>query len=389
MSGGDVPLSRPSIGEAEIAAVCEVMRSGWLAHGKYNHLFETAFADVIGVPHAVSMSNCTSAIEAALRVADIRGEVVVPSFTWVASANAVVTSGATPIFCEVDRATRNVTADTVAAVLSPRTEAVMAVHFGGQPCAMDRILSLCERHGIFLIEDSAETLAATWRGRPAGSFGVGCFSFFPTKNITTGEGGMLTCRDGEFARKVRTLASHGITSTTMEREKSARPWLRVAEMAGHNFRLSNVLAAIGYHQLLRLGEMNGRRIALAARYDQAFASEPRIRRPAIADGATHVYQMYTVEVPEEIRDAVVTSLRRQGISASVHFDPPVHLHPFYRELGWHEGQLPITECLVRSLITLPIFPDMTLNEQDRVIETLTTAVAQEISSYFGAQAVPP
>ena len=372
----EIPLCRPSIGEAEIAAVGEVLRSGWMAHGEYNHKFEQAFCQLIGVPYAVSMNSCTSALEAALKVAGVRGEVVVPSFTWVATANAVVTSGATPVFCEVERATRNVTARTVDAVLSPRTEAVIVVHYGGQICAMDDIVALCERHGLLLIEDSAETLGATWKGRQAGAFGVGCYSFFPTKNITTGEGGMLTCRDGDFARRARALAAHGVSSTTLQREKVERPWLRAAEMAGHNYRLSNVLAAIGYHQMLRLNEMNSRRIALAARYDRAFAGDNSIRPPAVAEGATHVYQMYTIELPQSMRDPVVHELRRDEIGATVHFDPPAHLQPFYRDRGGREGQFPVTERLCQELITLPMYPDMSAEDQDRVIAAVTTAVAR-------------
>jgi perosamine synthetase len=371
-----IPLCRPCIGEAEIAAVAEALRSGWLAHGEYNHKFEHAFCELLGVPHAVSMNSCTSALEASLKIAGVRGEVVVPSFTWVATANAVVTSGATPVFCEVDRATRNVTAQTLAAVLTPRTEAVIVVHYGGQMCSMDDIVELCERHQLLLIEDSAETLGATWKGRQAGAFGLGCFSFFPTKNITTGEGGMFTCRDNEFARRARALIGHGVSSTTLEREKAERPWLRAAEIAGHNYRLSNVLAAIGYHQMLRLDEMNRRRITLAARYDQAFAGDNAIRPPAVAEGATHVYQMYTIELPCGMRDRVVRELRDQGIGATVHFDPPVHLQPFYRHRGGREGQFPVTEGLSQELITLPMYPDMSTADQDRVIAAVITAAAR-------------
>ncbi|MCA9694382.1 MAG: DegT/DnrJ/EryC1/StrS aminotransferase family protein, partial [Myxococcales bacterium] len=184
----EVPLCRPCIGDEEINAVIEVIKSGWMAHGPYNHKFEEAFAAYLGVKHAIVMNSCTSALEVALRVPRIRGEVITPSFTFVATANTCLTSGATPVFCEVDEATRNVTAATIAERITPRTEAVMVVHYGGQVCQMDEIVALCERKGLRLIEDSAETLGATWRGRQAGSFGTGCFSFFPTKNITTGEG---------------------------------------------------------------------------------------------------------------------------------------------------------------------------------------------------------
>jgi len=372
-----VPLCRPSISEAEIAAVTEALRSGWMAHGDFNHKFEHAFCKYLDVKQAVSMNSCTSALEAALAVAGVRGEVIIPSMTWVATANAVVATGGTPVFAEVDPLTRNLTADLIAARLTPRTEAVIVVHFGGQPCPMDAIVELCQRKSLLLIEDSAETLGATWRGKQAGSFAIGCFSFFPTKNITTGEGGMLTCNDAEFARKVRAICAHGVSSTTLEREKQKRPWLRAAEMVGHNYRLSNVLAAIGYHQMQRLDEMNARRMELARRYDAAIAGLGNvIEAPRITPGATHVYQMYTVTVPAAARDNIVNGMKADGIGASVHFDPPVHLQPYY-QTHWHgcEGMLPATELLSRRLITLPMYPDMAIDQQDLVIASLQRMIA--------------
>jgi len=372
-----VPLCRPSISEAEITSVVEVLRSGWMAHGEFNHKFEKSFCDYLGVRHAITMNSCTSALEAALSVAGIRGEVIVPSMTWVATANAVVTTGGTPIFAEVDPTTRNMTAATLAERISPRTEAVIIVHYGGQPCPMDEIIELCQRKNLFLIEDSAETLGATWRGKQAGSFAVGCFSFFPTKNITTGEGGMLTCTDNEFARKIRAFCAHGVSSTTLERERQLRPWLRAAEMAGHNFRLSNVLAAIGYHQMQRLDVMNKRRVEIARHYNAFIAGlGGAVVAPITEKNATHVYQMYTVTVPEQARDNIVNAMKADGIGVSVHFDPPVHLQPFYSERGWRVGALPVTERLSRELITLPIFPDMTEAQRDLVVTSLQQAVAK-------------
>ena len=370
-----VPLCRPSLGDQEIDAVVEVLKSGWIAHGEYNSKFEGAFAKLIGVPQAVTMNSCTSALEVALKIEKIRGEVIIPSFTWVATANAVVTAGATPVFCEVDEATRNVTAEDIAAQLTPRTEAVIVVHYGGQPCAMDEITALCQRKNLFLIEDSAETIGATWNGHQAGSFGVGCFSFFPTKNITTGEGGMLTCRDEEFARRVRAMAAHGISSTTFQRESAPQPWHRSAEMAGHNYRMSNVLAAIGYHQIKKLDQLNAARVAHAARYDDRLAGlSELLTTPKVLKKATHVYQMYTVQVPSGIRDKVLNQIRSFGIGASVHFDPPVHLQPFYKSSFGAKADLPVTERLSRTLLILPRDPDMTRDDQDRVVDQLRVAL---------------
>jgi perosamine synthetase len=372
----DVPLCRPSIEESDIQEMAQIVRSGWLAHGQYNHDFEHEFCHQLGIKHAITMNSCTSALEIALKVAGIKGEVIVPSMTWVATANSVITTGGTPVFCEVDRATRNVTAETIAAHITPRTEAVIVVHFGGQPCAMGPIMDLCRKHNLFLIEDSAETLGATWDGRQAGSFTVGCFSFFPTKNITTGEGGMLSCVDDAFAAKVRALIAHGVESSTFAREKAERPWLRAATMAGHNFRMPNPLAVLGLRQMQRLGSLNARRQALAERYRAAFSAlEPALVLPHVDPKATHVWQMYTIEVSEAIRDRLVLALRERGIGASVHFDPPVHLQPYYLERGCRSGSLPVTEKLARELVTLPMFPDMTHEEQDWVIEGVRSGLA--------------
>jgi perosamine synthetase len=363
-----IPLSLPNIGDEERNAVLEVLESGWLAHGKYNGLFEESFAKFIGVKNAITMNSCTSALELALKVYGIKGEVVVPSFTFVASANAIVNAGALPVFCDVDVDSRNARAEDIECCLSSNTEAVMVVHFGGQPCAMDAIVDLCQRHGLLLIEDSAETIGATWEGKQAGSFGVGCFSFFPTKNMTTGEGGILTCDDDNIAKKVRSLIGHGISSTTAEREKSSRPWYRASESAGHNYRMSNLLAAIGYHQFKKLKEMNKRRQFLAEQYSKGIKRlDLPAKIPKVIKGATHVYQMYTVIVDPAKRDTWVLDLRDRGVGASVHFDPPVHLQPFYLEKYPNQSQLDNTELLAKSLITLPIYPGLSEQQVEQVL----------------------
>jgi perosamine synthetase len=374
----DIPLCKPTIGKEEIQAVSEVLSSGWLAHGEYNHKFEDSFCQYLGVSNAISMNSCTSALIAALAALDIDGEVIIPSMTWVSTANAVRIVGATPVFADVNIKTRNITAETIAAKITPRTQAVIVVHFGGQPCEMTGIMKLCKSRGLHLIEDSAETLGATWEGKQAGSFGIGCFSFFPTKNITTGEGGMLTTNEPVVAKKIKTYIAHGVSTTTFERERSEKPWIRAAEMVGYNFRLSNILAAIGFHQMAKLDKMNNQRIKIAEKYNKAILNSGLpIMPPFVSEGATHVYQMYTIQVPRLIRNSVVNTLKKDGIGASVHFDPPVHLQKPY--LDGSIVDLPNTEILANTLITLPIYPNMPVIEVDFVIEKLILAVQTELN----------
>jgi len=366
-----IPLAIPSISENEKNAVLEVLNSGWLAPGNYNKEFEKQFAEFIGVKHAIAMNSATSALEIALKVNNIKGEVIVPSFTFVASANSIVTSGARPVFCDVDLETRNVTAAHIAPLINKKTEAVMVVHFGGQVCQMDEIVELCNKHNLLLIEDSAETLGATWNSKQAGSFGISCFSFFPTKNITTGEGGMFCCNDDDTASKARAIIGHGITSTTFSREKEERPWYRSAIMPGHNYRMSNILAAIGVFQLQKLNDMNEKRRVLANEYTKLINQlNLDIKTPFTHQSATHVYQMYTIHVDKNIRNKLVMFLRAKGIGASVHFDPPVHLQAFYKENFPIIHKLPNTEQLSESLITLPLYPDMKIQDVRIVVETI-------------------
>jgi dTDP-4-amino-4,6-dideoxygalactose transaminase len=370
-----VPYSLPSITEAEIAAVVSVLKSGWLAFGPDKERFEEEFAASVGVAHAVSTNSCTSALELALVAAGIRGEVLVPSFTWVATANAVLNAGATPVFCDVDETTRNVTGKSLAARVTRRTEAVICVHYAGQPCNMDEITSVCRQHGLFLLEDSAQTIGASWRGRQVGSFGVGCFSFYPTKAMTTGEGGMLTTDDARFAERVRVLASHGVPSTPPLSGKVHLPWSRAAVEPGHNFRLPNLLAALGRVQLGRLTGMNAARAACARRYDQLLQPlHGRIRPPRVAEGATHVYQMYTVQAIAKERDALLRHLWERGVGANIHFDPPVHLQPLYRERSRERIRLPVTERLAQEVISLPIYPGLGDEDQEWVARCIHEGV---------------
>lgn len=371
-----VPLCVPELDESDVARVAEVTEAGWLIHGPYNAQLEEEFASYLGVGQAVSLNSCASALHLALLALGVKGEVIIPSFTFMATANAVITAGANPVYADIRRDTCNLDPAAVEAALSPRTEAIMPVHYAGQACEMDELMRIADRHGLAMVEDSAENIGGEFRGRKAGSFGVGCFSFYPTKNMTTAEGGMLTTDDESLAASVRTYAGHGVSSTTLAREKQERPWLRAATLPGYNFRMSNVHAAIGVGQLARLDEMNARRRAHAERYRERLGDLEQIELPIEAEGCSHVYQMYTPKLSADLdRTAFLANLRSRGVGASVHFDPPVHRQPYYAELlGDRAPELPVTDEVAATIFSLPMFPTMTDGQREHVVESVARAL---------------
>jgi perosamine synthetase len=364
-----IPLSRPSITAAERQAVLDVLDTGQLTHGPKTSEFEASFARYTRVPHAVAVNSCSSALHLVLLAAGIKGKVIVPSFTFVASANAILTAGATPVFADICADTLTLDPAHVESLITPDTEAIMPVHFAGQPCDLASLARIAERHALLLVEDSAQTLGGEFDGRKTGSFGVGCFSFFPTKNVTTGEGGMVTTKDEALARRVRAFAHHGLVQ---DRPRSW-PWERVAEVPGFNFRMSNVLAAIGVEQLKRLDQMNDARRRHAATLSAGLAAVPGLRTPEEAPRTRHVYQTYVIRVDERInRNELVMALRGEGVEASVHFDPPLHVQPLYRAFG---RPLPVTEAACREVVSLPNYPGLTDEDCHRVIDAVVACTA--------------
>lgn len=372
-----IPLCIPYTGQEEIEAVSEVIRSGWYAHGPKNHEFEEGFAEYLGVKHAFSMNSCTSALHLAIEGLGITGEVILPSFTFVASANAVVTGGARPVFADICEDTCNIDPASVERLISPETEAIMPVHFGGQSADMTAIMEIAAKHDLLVIEDSAETIGGTHHGRLTGSFATGCFSFYPTKNLTTGEGGMLTTNDDQLAGEVKALLAHGIDKSTYEREDAEKSWYRSASRIGYNFRLSNILAAIGVEQLKKLSEMNSLRREIAAKLTGALAEIPEIKAPVERPENVHVYQMYTVRVAEDLdRDSFVRGLNSRGIGASIHFFPPVHQMAPYSEDKYRRDALPVTEKVIQEIVTLPMYPQMSSEELAYMVDAIKQTLAE-------------
>lgn len=370
-----VALSRPSIEEGEVAAVSRVLRSGWLAHGPENAAFESEFAAALGTGHALSVNSCVSALVLVLRASGVRGEVIVPAFTFAATANAVVLAGAEPVFVDIEADSMGLDPARLEDAITPRTEAIVAVHLAGLPCQIEALARLASRRGLLLIEDAAQAAGARVGDRHVGTLGqAGCFSFFPTKNLTTGEGGMIVSGDEALVRRARTLSAHGIDRTPGEAAGVNAPWHRPLVTVGYNFRMSGMQAALGRAQLRRLTEMNARRIALADRMTAALRSTALIL-PRVPPGVHCVYQMYLARVPfPERRDALVHALRERGVEASIHYDTAVPDEAPYA--GSRGGAFPVARCVARDVLSLPLHPGLSEEEIDQVAQHVRDLLAR-------------
>ena len=367
-----IPLSKVSFSTKEKNTLIKIFKSGWLTHGEYNIKFEKEFSKLINSNYSLTVNSCTSALELAIKCQNIQGEIIVPSFTWVSSVNAILNAGAIPVLCDSDLKTRNVTANLIKPLITKKTQAIMIVHYGGQCCEMDEIMKICKKYKLKLIEDSAETLGGTWKGQQAGSWGVGCFSFFPTKNISTGEGGMITCSNKNLFSKFKLMAAHGISTQSIEREKKKfLPWHKIAKLAGHNFRMSNLLAGIGLEQLKKIKKLNFNRRKSAKLYSKLINkySLP-ITTPYEHPLAKHVYQTYAINVNKTVRDSLLFFLRKKGIGASVHFTPPLHKHPFFKKKCKIRTNLKNAEYLSDTMISLPMHSNLLDREVEYVCKTL-------------------
>ncbi|MBN1502044.1 DegT/DnrJ/EryC1/StrS family aminotransferase [Candidatus Woesearchaeota archaeon] len=371
-----VPLCKPGFGKEELKRIGEVLESGWLAHGPRVKEFEEKFAGYIGAKYAVSLNSCASALQAAIMAKSLKGEIILPSFTFPASANAIVNAGCVPVFADIEKDTMNISPEDIMKKINHNTVGIMPVHFAGLSCKMDKIMEIATNHDLTVIEDSAEAIGSTYQSKKTGSFDIGCFSFYPTKNITTGEGGMITTNDEKIAENARTIRGHGVKKGAFEREKLDKPWIRVSVMPGYNFRMNEISAVLGLTQLKKLDRFNEKRRENAKYLSKGLSRYKQITVPSEPEDAYHVYQMYVIQVSESVdRDNFVIFLRNNNVEASVHFEPPVHLHPYYmNEYKCREGDLPITENVAKRVVTLPMFPSMTKKQMDKIIVTICKAL---------------
>jgi dTDP-4-amino-4,6-dideoxygalactose transaminase len=376
-----VSFAPPDLTSREVEEVVATLESGWLSTGPRVKRFEHAFAEYAGARHAVAVNSCTAALHLSLIAAGVGQdhEVVTTPLTFCATANVVIHAGATPIFADIDPVSMNIDPHAVEAAITPRTRAIIPVHYAGLPADVHTLLELAAPRGLVLIEDAAHCVEGVADGRKVGSIGdFTCFSFYATKNLTTGEGGMVTTNDDRAAATMRVASLHGMSRDAWARYAPGGVSQYDVVMPGFKYNMMDIQAAIGLHQLARIGEMHRRRTAIWAEYDAAFAGLP-LRLPPVPDAATvHARHLYTVLVDERdagiSRDMLQARLRDRSISTSVHFRA-LHLHPYYRDrYGLERGMFPAAEYVSDTTLSLPLSPAMSPATVARVIEGVHDAL---------------
>ncbi len=374
----NIPLSDVDFGQEEAAAVQQVVQSRWLTMGAVTQEFEQEFAAYVNAKHAIAVTNATAALHLACLAAGLKSgdEAIVPSLTFVATANAVRYTGATPVFADLESEDwLNLSPESVQASLTPRTRAILVVHYGGYPCDMPAIIEIARKHGLLVIEDAAHAIGSELNGRKLGTWGdIGCYSFFSNKNMTTGEGGMLTTDNDELAERMRLLRSHGMTSLSWDRYKG-HAWSYDVVDLGYNYRIDEIRSALGRAQLAKLERNNARRRELTVLYHDLLQElVPEITVPFKAPRGLSACHLLCVLLPKgSDRTRFMEAMKARGIQTSIHY-PPVHLFRIYRSNGTKGGTvLPLTEQIASRQVTLPLYPAMTEADVKAVVQAVRDA----------------
>lgn len=359
-----IPIAKPNFGKEEETAVKEVLESGVLASGPRTKQFEKEFAEYIGVEHAVAVANGTVALDVALKALKLGpgDEVITSAFSFIASGNCILFQNAKPVFADVDPRTFNIDPSDAAEKITAKTKALIPVHMFGQPAKMDALKEIAEDNRIFLVEDAAQAHGAEYKGQKAGSIGeMGCFSFYATKNMTAGEGGMITTNDAELARKARLLINHG------QNQKYHHDTL------GYNYRITELCAAIGSAQLKKLDGFNKKRRENAALLSNGIRNFKGLTAPHIDKDVKHIFHQYVVRVEEDYlrcRDELADSLTEKGVGVAVHYPIPIYRQPLYQKLGYNDTKCPNTEDACRQVLSLPVHPLVDRKDIEYILDVL-------------------
>lgn len=379
-----IVFGSPVIGEAEIAEVVDTLRSGWIGTGPKVMRFEEMFRTYIGAKHAIAVNSATAALHLSLTVAGIgRGdEVITTPMTFAATANAVLHTGATPVFVDVNADSMNIDPARIEAAVTSRTRAIVPVHFAGRACDMDAITAVAEKHGLLIIEDAAHCIEGRYHDRKIGTIGaLTCFSFYVTKNLVTGEGGMVTTENDDHAEKIKTYALHGMSADAWQRFSSKGYRHYQVVFPGFKYNMTDMQASLGIHQLPRLEQWLARRSEIWRRYNEAFADLP-IATPAPDEpGTVHARHLYTILIEESrcgtARDQVLRELHERGIGTGVHYTA-LHLHPYYRErFGYREGDFPQAERIGDSTLSLPLSARLTDGAVGQIIDAVRAVIGRD------------
>ena len=378
-----VPFHRAPVGEDEVQAVSEVIRSGWLTMGPKTFEFEKGFAKYVGAQHAIAVSTGTAALHLSLEAAGVRAgdEVLLPTTTFTATAEAVIYVGARPVLVDIDPDTMNIDPEHAARRITPKTRAIIPVHLGGQPCDMAEIQALAQAHHLRVIEDAAHALPSEYQGKRVGEISeFTCFSFYATKTLTTGEGGMITTDNAGAADRIRLMRLHGIERDAWKRYRTDGSWFYEVLEAGFKYNLTDFQSAIGLAQLAKCDAMKQARERIAQRYSEAFSSCEELIIPTVRPDRSTSWHLYILRLRLDLlnvdRGGFIEALHRRGVACSVHFIP-LHLQPYYRTAyGYQRGDFPHAEGEYHSCLSLPIYPSMTDVELNYVITAVLSTVAE-------------
>ncbi len=378
-----IPFFRPTIGEAEIESVVETLRSGWLTTGPKVRQFETAFAERVGARHGIAVNSATSALQLALEALGISAgdEVLLPSMTFAATGEVVVHHRARPVLVDCRPDTLNIDPEDLQRKITSRTKAVIPVHYGGQPCNMDRIREIARSHNLKVIEDAAHALPARYGDQTIGTIGdVTCFSFYANKTITTGEGGMITTDNDQLAERMRMMTLHGISKDAWKRFSAEGSWYYEILAPGYKANMTDIAAALGICQLDRCDEFWEARRRCAQSYNAAFADVPEVAVPHVELDRQHAWHLYVIQLQLDRlsidRNAFIQELNGAGVGASVHYTP-LHMHPYYRDtFSYQPDDLPNAKAAYERIISLPIYPTLSETDQNYVVDTVKRIVAE-------------